>query len=90
MEDQEAILSQLVTALQEGLGERPVAVVLYGSRARDQASEASNWDLFVIAKDLPARLWERHILAAPGYVIHPGEVRLPLAPGVVALPFRDL
>ena len=28
--------------------------------------------------------------AAPGYVIHPGEVRLPLAPGVVALPFRDL
>ncbi len=28
--------------------------------------------------------------AAPGYVIHPGEVRLPLAPGVVALPFSDL
>jgi len=28
--------------------------------------------------------------AAPGYVIHPGEVRLPLAPGVVALPFHDL
>ena len=28
--------------------------------------------------------------AAAGYVIHPGEVRLPLAPGVVALPFRDL
>jgi predicted AAA+ superfamily ATPase len=28
--------------------------------------------------------------AAPGYVIHPGEVRLPLAPTVVALPFREL
>jgi hypothetical protein len=26
----------------------------------------------------------------PGYVIHPGEVRLPLAPGVWALPFADL
>jgi predicted nucleotidyltransferase len=62
MEDQEAILFQLVMALQEGLGERLVAVVLYGSRARDQAREASDWDLFVIATDLPARLWERHLL----------------------------
>jgi predicted nucleotidyltransferase len=62
MEDQEAILFQLVTALQEGLGERLVAVVLYGSRARAQAREASDWDLFIIATDLPARLWERHIL----------------------------
>jgi len=39
--------------------------------------------LKVFQKDL-----EDH--AAPGYVIHPGEVRLPLAPGVVALPFSDL
>jgi predicted AAA+ superfamily ATPase len=39
--------------------------------------------LKVFQKDL-----EGH--AAPGYVIHPGEVRLPLAPGVVALPFSDL
>jgi predicted AAA+ superfamily ATPase len=28
--------------------------------------------------------------ATEGYVIHPGEVRLPLAPKVIALPFRDL
>jgi len=28
--------------------------------------------------------------AAPGWVIHPGKVRLPLAPGVVALPFSEL
>lgn len=28
--------------------------------------------------------------ATSGYVIHPGEVRLPLAPGVTALPFGDL
>lgn len=26
----------------------------------------------------------------PGYVIHPGEIRLPLAPGVRALPFAEL
>jgi uncharacterized protein len=62
MDDQEAIWLHLVTALQEGLGERLVAVVLYGSRARDQAREASDWDLFIIATDLPARPWQRHIL----------------------------
>lgn len=26
----------------------------------------------------------------PGYVVHPGDIRLPLAPGVTALPFADL
>ncbi|MCE5254081.1 MAG: ATP-binding protein [Actinomycetia bacterium] len=28
--------------------------------------------------------------AAPGYVVHAGDVRLPLAPGVTALPFAEL
>lgn len=28
--------------------------------------------------------------AAPGYVVHPGDVRLPLGAGVTALPFADL
>ena len=28
--------------------------------------------------------------AGPGYVVHPGDVRLPLAPGVTALPFSAL
>ncbi|MBI2875490.1 MAG: ATP-binding protein [Candidatus Tectomicrobia bacterium] len=27
---------------------------------------------------------------APGYVVHPGKVRLPVSPGVTALPFGDL
>jgi predicted nucleotidyltransferase len=62
MEDQEDILSQVVRALREGLGDRLVAVVLYGSRARGRACQVSDWDLFVITTDLPARLWERHIL----------------------------
>jgi hypothetical protein len=26
----------------------------------------------------------------PGYVIHPGDVRLPLGSDAIALPFRDL
>jgi hypothetical protein len=61
MEDQKTISAKLISALQEGLGERLVAIVLYGSRARDQARETSDWDLFIIATDLPTRLWERHI-----------------------------
>ena len=28
--------------------------------------------------------------AMPGYVVHPGDVKLPLAPGVTAMPFADL
>jgi predicted nucleotidyltransferase len=62
MEDQEDILSQIVIALQEGLEGRLVAVVLFGSRVRGQARQASDWDLFIIATDLPTRTWERHIL----------------------------
>jgi len=26
----------------------------------------------------------------PGYVVHPGDAKLPLGPGVTALPFADL
>jgi len=40
-------------------------------------------NLTAFQKDLPG-------LARPGYVIHPGAVRLPLAPGVTALPFSEL
>ncbi len=29
-------------------------------------------------------------LVAPGYVVHPGEIRLPLGPNVTALPFLEL
>lgn len=28
--------------------------------------------------------------AMPGYVVHPGDIRLPLGPSVRALPFADL
>ena len=28
--------------------------------------------------------------ALPGYVVHPGDIVLPLGPGVTALPFAEL
>jgi uncharacterized protein len=49
-----------VRALQQGLGKNIVAVVLFGSRARGDAKEESDWDLLVIAKELPERLIERY------------------------------
>ncbi|MYB19850.1 MAG: ATP-binding protein [Holophagales bacterium] len=40
----------------------------------------------------PIRTLQRDLgeSAAPGYVVHPGDVRLPLGPGATALPFGEL
>ena len=47
-------------ALQHALGRKLIAVVLFGSRARGDAKEESDWDLLVIAEDLPKRQMERY------------------------------
>lgn len=49
-----------VKALQQGLDKKLLAVVLFGSRARGDAKEESDWDILVIAKDLPERQIERY------------------------------
>ncbi len=49
----------VVSGLREGLGDDLVAVVLFGSRARGEAREGSDWDLLVIARGLPERTLER-------------------------------
>lgn len=56
-----APLDDIVTALQDGLGERLVSLVLFGSRARGDAEEGSDWDLLLIARDLPQGTLQRHI-----------------------------
>jgi predicted nucleotidyltransferase len=53
------VARQAVEALRAGLGERLVAVVLYGSRTRGDAHERSDWDLLVIAEGLPEGYWDR-------------------------------
>lgn len=53
---------RLVDALRESLGDRLVAVVLFGSRARGDARPESDWDLLVLAEGLPERYFERHTL----------------------------
>lgn len=55
----DARLREVVAALKQQLGPDLVAVVLFGSHARGDAREESDWDVFVIARDLPAGLFER-------------------------------
>ena len=61
MNQEPNVLTEVVTALKQGLGDHLVAVLLFGSRARGEADEASDWDLLVIAHNLPRRTFERHI-----------------------------
>ena len=55
------------------LGDRLVAVVLYGSRARGDHRPESDWDLLVIASGLPEDRWERSRIfrVPPRPDIHP-------------------
>ena len=53
-------LPSAIAALQQALKERLVAVILFGSRARGDASDASDWDLLVIAEGLPSKTLERY------------------------------
>jgi predicted nucleotidyltransferase len=57
----QAQLAKVVSALKQGLGNSLIAVVLFGSRARGAADEASDWDLLVIAHKLPDKTLERHL-----------------------------
>ncbi len=59
---EQEILRQIVSALREGLGNRLVAVILFGSRARGDASDSSDWDILVIAEDLPSKVFARRAL----------------------------
>jgi predicted nucleotidyltransferase len=47
------------SAVNEGLGNDLVAVVLFGSRARGEAGKGSDWDVLIVASSLPERVVER-------------------------------
>lgn len=50
------------SALRQALGDRLIAVVLFGSQSRGEATESSDWDLLVIAEELPDNPLDRHLL----------------------------
>jgi uncharacterized protein len=53
--------SLVVEALCQGLGDRLLAVVLFGSRARGDANQTSDWDMLVIAQNLPEKPFARRL-----------------------------
>lgn len=59
--DTDEFAARVVEGLTTALSDRLVAVVLFGSRARGEASESSDWDLLVIAEGLPARVFDRNL-----------------------------
>lgn len=55
----EALLP-VVEHLKERLGDELMALVLFGSRARDDERETSDWDIFLLARSLPSSPVERY------------------------------
>jgi uncharacterized protein len=55
------IAQQVTDALQGSLGGDLIAVVLFGSRARGDAHEESDWDMLILAERLPQQVLERHL-----------------------------
>jgi uncharacterized protein len=54
--------ARIFSFLSEGLDDDLLTVVLFGSRARGEADEGSDWDVLVIACNLPGRVVERAVL----------------------------
>jgi len=59
----------LIACFQQHFGNDLIAVVLFGSRARGEASPESDYDIFLLVKNLPERpierlLFVRHAIAA--------------------------
>lgn len=53
-------LRPFVESLRDGLGQNLIAVVLFGSRARGEQRNASDWDIFVLARSLPRSPMKRY------------------------------
>lgn len=52
----------LIACFQQHFGDNLVAIVLFGSRARGEARPESDYDIFLLAKNLPERPVERLLL----------------------------
>ncbi|MGI8824154.1 MAG: nucleotidyltransferase domain-containing protein [Chloroflexota bacterium] len=52
---------QTIRALHAALGERLVAVVLFGSHARGEEQDESDWDLLLIAEGLQENYFDRQL-----------------------------
>lgn len=62
MRHDDNLLAEVTTALRQNLRDALVSIILFGSRARGEAHEHSDWDLLIIARDLPTKQFQRYIL----------------------------
>lgn len=86
---QDPILARFRSALDASYGDRIERVVLYGSRARGQAREDSDYDLAVFFYDLPDRWKEMNRLADIGTAILYEEGKVLHAVAYQAGAYRD-
>lgn len=53
------ILQKIVDCYKDYLSNHLVSIVLFGSHARGDAKETSDFDLFIIAEELPVKIFQR-------------------------------
>jgi len=54
-------LEQVVKVFKEKLGKSLIGIALFGSTTRGEAHSDSDWDIFIIAKELPDNAFERQM-----------------------------
>lgn len=57
----DSMMERVMVSLRQALGPCLVALVLFGSHARQDASADSDWDILLIADDLPSGTLDRHL-----------------------------
>jgi predicted nucleotidyltransferase len=59
MDTPEPSLKRIVDCYKDYMGDRLISMVLFGSRARGDAKETSDYDLFIVAEELPPKPFKR-------------------------------
>ena len=80
-EDKNRVITLDINPLDNGEMMGEISLSSYPNSPEEMYMNGDAWD------DLRKDIGEK---AARGYVVHPGDIRLPLGPGVIALPFAEL
>jgi len=56
-----SVFKKIVSCYEEYLGDRLISIILFGSHARGDAKETSDYDLFIIADGLPLKPFQRKL-----------------------------
>jgi uncharacterized protein len=59
MKTPEPALKRIVDCYKDYMGDHLISMILFGSRARGDAKESSDYDLFIVAEELPPKPFKR-------------------------------